>query len=204
MLTVGALNTALDTLDSIASLSLHSAYHAAGGNEIAGGSPAYARKPVILSPAFTAQKVMFEPVTFDVPISTTVAWLGFWTAAAVFIGMSPLVTTGGSTVPRQFIVDDVTTDELICHTNGLGNGYQVVIWPGIETLPDLGTGLTTGFAWYVIDATADSFRISAISGGIAHDFGQAGAGVFQLIGPVTFTDQGTLRVNALTFAAVSV
>lgn len=204
MLTVGALNTALDTLDSIAKLSLHFAYDAAGGNEIAGGSPAYARMPVIFSPAFTAQKVMFEPVTFDVPLGTTVAWLGFWTLADGFIGMSPLVTESGSTVPRQFIVDDATTDRLICHTHALADGHQIVIWPGIETLPDLGFGLDEGFAWYVVDALSDSFRISAISGGIAHDFGLAGAGIWQRIGPKSFVAQGTLRVSALTFAAVSV
>lgn len=61
--------------------SLHSGYPATDGNEISGGSPAYARKAVTFAAASGGSVALTAtfPV-FDVPASTTVAAVGFYSA----------------------------------------------------------------------------------------------------------------------------
>ncbi len=61
--------------------SLHSAYPATSGNEINGGSPAYARKAITwATPASGAMALNGTLPTFDVPAGATVAAVGFWSA----------------------------------------------------------------------------------------------------------------------------
>jgi hypothetical protein len=51
-------------------------------NEVAGGSPAYARKAVTWSAATSADpsvKAISGSVVFDIPAGTTVAFIGLWT-----------------------------------------------------------------------------------------------------------------------------
>lgn len=60
-------------------LSLHSADPSTtGANEISGGSPAYARQAPVWGSA--SGGVVAATVTFDVPASTTVAFVGVWSA----------------------------------------------------------------------------------------------------------------------------
>ncbi len=61
--------------------SLHSSDPGAdGSNEISGGSPAYARKAVTFNAASGGASALNADVTFDVPGSTTVAYVGYWDA----------------------------------------------------------------------------------------------------------------------------
>lgn len=61
-------------------MSLHTAYPATSGNEITGGSPAYARKAITWGTAASGEIAMTNDPVFDVP-ATTVAAVGFWSAA---------------------------------------------------------------------------------------------------------------------------
>lgn len=49
-----------------------------GANEISGGSPAYARKPITWSTPSGGQ--ITGTVTFDIPAGTNVAYIGCWDA----------------------------------------------------------------------------------------------------------------------------
>ncbi len=92
-----AKNYMLDQLGANRALyfSLHAADPgAAGDSELAGGSPAYARKPASWSPAAAGAKNLANSVTFDVPGGATVAFVGTWDSASggVFQGGAPLGT----------------------------------------------------------------------------------------------------------------
>jgi len=52
-----------------------------GSNEVSGGSPAYARKAVTFNAASSGSSALNSDVTFDVPSSTTVKYVGYWTAS---------------------------------------------------------------------------------------------------------------------------
>ncbi len=86
-----ALNTAaVAVAGSIAYISLHSgAPGTTGTNEISGGSPAYARKaPTYGTPDANNRVDLQAALLFNVPASTTVAAIGFWTAltGGTFLG----------------------------------------------------------------------------------------------------------------------
>ena len=59
-----------------------------GANEVSGGSPAYARKALTYAAASGNSKATTGTVTLDIPTSTTVAWLGLWSAvtSGTFLG----------------------------------------------------------------------------------------------------------------------
>ena len=83
-------NAALNGLAAVAALaSAHTADPGVNGtaNELAGGTPAYARKAITWGTASggTVALVATFPV-FDVPPATTVAFIGLWTAAAAYLG----------------------------------------------------------------------------------------------------------------------
>lgn len=80
---VGAKNYMLDQLGSQAVYaSLHTANPgSSGANEVSGGSPAYARKSLTWNSASGGSKTLSNTPTFDVPASTTVAFVGLWSAA---------------------------------------------------------------------------------------------------------------------------
>jgi hypothetical protein len=61
-------------------LALHSGDPASGGNEITGGSPAYARQEIDWNAA-DAGEVDAPAIEFDVPAGASVAWVGIWSAS---------------------------------------------------------------------------------------------------------------------------
>lgn len=61
-------------------MSLHAAYPATIGNEITGGSPAYARKAVTWGTATSGAIAASNQPSFDVPSGVTVAAVGFFSA----------------------------------------------------------------------------------------------------------------------------
>ena len=81
-------NSMLDAL-APAYASLHSGDPGDNGaNEISGGSPAYARKAITWNAASGGSLDSSNQPVFDVPASTTVAFVGFWTAVTgrTFLG----------------------------------------------------------------------------------------------------------------------
>lgn len=96
-----AKNAMLDHLASLATFaSLHSADPGATGlNELAGGTPAYARKSITWNAAATGALDSSNQPVFDVEGGDTVAFVGFWSAvsAGTFYGSADVTdeTFGG-------------------------------------------------------------------------------------------------------------
>ncbi len=73
-------------LDHLASLAVFASLHTAddpgsgGSNEVAGGSPAYARKAITWNSASGSSATASNQPVFDVPASTTVKSVGLWSA----------------------------------------------------------------------------------------------------------------------------
>ena len=175
-------------------MSLHTAWSATGGNEVSGGSPAYARKAASWGAASGGVRALSAAVTLDMPgdvVTPVVAlYVGRWDAltAGNFLGMSPL---GGS--EKKFSVD-LTAETVIEPAHGRSNGQQVVFIGG--TAPG---GLTAGTSYFVVNSATDTYQVAATSGGAAINLTahpSAGCVVSGII-PQTFTSQGTLQITSL-------
>ena len=152
-----AMLNALAALAGFASL--HSAYPGnTGANEIAGGSPAYARKAKTWNASSSASVDDSNAPTFDVPASTTVGWIGLWSAATAgtFYGYAP---AGGT--PLRYTAD-AATDFITSVAHGLVNGDKVVFMNGAAP-----AGLTEGTVYFVVNKTTDTFQVAATLGGAA-------------------------------------
>lgn len=73
-------------LDALAGVAVYASLHTAdpttvGDNEVTGGSPAYARKAITWNSASSGAIDSSNAPAFDVPGSTTVTHVGFWSAA---------------------------------------------------------------------------------------------------------------------------
>ena len=189
MFTDAAKNAMLDAEPST-HLSLHTDWSATGANEVTGGSPAYARKAATWDAAASAQAALSAAVTFDVPASTTVRFVGRWTAltGGTFLGMSAL--NGSET---EFSVD-LTADTVKQVAHGYSNGDTVVFLGG--TPPG---GITEGTTYFVVGATTDTYQVATTAGGAAIDLTAepAAACVASKIIPETYGAQGTLQITAL-------
>lgn len=175
--------------------SLHTAYSATGANEVAGGSPAYAKKAITMAAAAARVRSASTAPVFDVPV-TTVRFIGLWTnAGTVFRGM---YSNGGT--EKGFQVD-VTNNKILCELHGLVDNDKVVFYGG--TPP---TGLTEGTVYFVVGNTAadpDTFQASLTQGGAAIDItGQPAAQCkFSKIVEEAFAAQGTFTVTSLSTGA---
>lgn len=189
MFTTAAKNAMLDA-DLSTHLSLHTDWSATGTNEVAGGSPAYARQASTWSAASSAARALAATETFDVPAAATVRYVGRWTAltAGTFLGMSPLNGT-----ETEFSVD-LTANTIKQVAHGYVNTDQVVFLGG--TPPG---GLTEGTTYFVVGATTDTYQVAATSGGAAIDLTAepTAACVASKIVPETYGSQGTLQITAL-------
>lgn len=183
-----AKNTMLDAI-GITHASLHTAYSAAGANEVAGGAPAYARKVIGFAAAAGGSKASNTAPAFDVPAATTVRFIGFWDALAAgnFKGM---VANGGSEF--EFYVD-AAADTVKRVAHGLVNDQKVVFYGG--TAP---TGLVEGTVYFIVNKTADDFQVSATLAGSAINItGQAADScVCSVIVEEAFGAQGTHTANS--------
>ena len=179
-ITTAAKNTMLDAL-TVTQASLHSGFPGlTGANEISGGSPAYARKAITFGAASGGTRTTSGSVNFDVPV-TTVRWVGLWNVGT-FIGYAP---NGGS--PKEFVVDP-STDVIRCVSHGFSDTQRVVFFNG--TVPP---GLTEGTVYFVRDATTDTFKVAATSGGVAIDLTGTGSTdcLVSLIVESVYAAQGT-------------
>jgi hypothetical protein len=172
--------------------SLHTAYSSSGANELAGGS--YARVAATWGTASAnAVSLAGTPYTVNVPASTTVAFVGYWTAGSggTFEGMSAL---GGATA-YGFSAPSSTSTLLAPGTSYSANQTVVVFAPAGTTLP---TGLTAGTIYYVKSPSSDSFQLSATFGGSAISLSADGSGIVQAITTEAFSGAGTYQVTAAT------
>lgn len=195
-------NLMLDAVDEAATngakfASLHSAYSTTGTNELAGGSPAYARKALVWA-ASSAGSKSAAAVTFDVEGGDSAAFVGYWDAVTTgnFLGMEPL--SSAANAKRQINVSDaadVTANTIDSPAHGLTAGTQVVFWNDAGAV--LPTGLTEGTIYFVIATglTTDVFSVSTTSGGSAVDITGNGDGTVQAVLPATDAAQFTLQVT---------
>jgi hypothetical protein len=139
-------------------LSLHTAWHATGGNEVTGGSPAYTREAVTYGAASGEARTASGTPTFDVPAGTTVRFIGMWddVSAGNFLGMIP---NGGDEL--EFSID-ATADTVKSPAHGLVDNDKIVFIG--DTTPG---GITQGTVYFVISAATDTFQVSATQGGSA-------------------------------------
>lgn len=104
-----AKNIGLDAIgDAILFMGLHNGDPSTtGANEIAGGSPAYARQPIDFNAAATGNLDSSLQPTFDVP-ATTVQYVSYWSAVTggIFYG-SKAVTNEVFAAQGQYTIDDV-------------------------------------------------------------------------------------------------
>lgn len=95
-LTVAGENALLAGLTASATYaSLHTADPGSNGtSEVTGGSPAYARKSITWAAPSNGSVATSANLVFDVPGSTTISYVGYWTAATsgTFLGSRALDT----------------------------------------------------------------------------------------------------------------
>ena len=195
-----ALNYMLDQWGTSKALymSLHTAYSATGANEVTGGSPAYARLSATWSSASGGSKSVSGTYTFNVPASTTVAYVGFWDAltSGNFAGMFP----GGNLSAFDFTAPSSTSTLLAPGSAYTSNTAVVPFNTGGSALP---TGLTVGTTYWTKSPSGDSFQVSATAGpGSAVTLSSDGSGIIQGIVTETFGSQGTYLVSGFTVSAV--
>jgi hypothetical protein len=173
--------------------SLHTAYSISGANEVAGGS--YARVAVTFAaPASQSMALSGGPYTINVPASTTVEFVGFWSASTsgTFGGMFPL----GNASAFAFAAPS-STSTLLAPGSAYTSNQQVCVFPtGGSSLP---SGLTAGTIYFVKSPSGDSFQLSATSGpGSAITLSSDGSGIVQAITPEAFGSAGTFSLSGTT------
>lgn len=184
-----ARNNMLGTI-GITHASLHSGFPGDSGlNEISGGSPAYARRPVTFNAASGGSRTQSGSAIFDVPAATTIRYVGFWSAltGGSFLGYHPL----GNSPAREFVVE--TASNLVrSPAHGLVNTDQIVFVG--DSVP---AGLAEGTIYFVVNGTADTIQVSATSGGAAIVLTSQAGSAAQVIKIVAegFGSQATLTLS---------
>jgi hypothetical protein len=181
-------NAALDSV-VIDGASLHSAFPGStGANELSGGS--YARQSIVVNPSSGGLRLLNASAVFPVPAST-VRWVGFWSGTQ-WLFAAP---NGGAT-PRNFM-SVASTDYIYSSAHGYIDGQRIVFLNG--TPPG---GITEGQGYYVINASADAFKVSDTPAGSAIDLTSPpsfGCVVCALT-ESTYPSSSTHTLDAMTFA----
>jgi hypothetical protein len=176
-------------------LGLHTAL-GIGGAEVAGGSPAYARKPVSFTAAAAGARDIAASVLFDVPASMTIMAVSLHDAPTG--GTRRAWLPVGSSAPRACSVDSagVTANLIFSPAHGLVADNRVCFWAGIGA--GLPTGLSEDTAYWVIATglTTDAFSVSTSQGGAAVDLTAIGDGSVCKFTPVTTAAQDTYTVSS--------
>ena len=180
---------------TITHASIHSAFPGTtGANEISGGSPAYARRPVTFAAAANSTRLQTGDATFDIPPATAMQYLGYWTAitGGTFLGYHPF----GNAAALAF-VSNLATETLTSPAHGLSNGDQIVFVGGTPPLP-----LVEGTVYFVVGSTVDTLQVSASSGGSVINLTAHATNACQLIKivPEFFGSQGTVRTENNTLS----
>ena len=185
-------------LNTTPHLSLHTGFPPAGGNELTGGSPAYARQPFTWNAAASGARAIAAAETFDVAAGTTVRAVAVYDALTS--GTQKCWSPAGASARRAFSVDaaGVTNNDIFSPAHGLTTNDRVLFWPTIGAV--LPTGLSEDTEYFVIATglTTDAFRVSTTQGGGAVDITAIGDGDVQKFVAEVFAGQGTYQVS--TFA----
>ncbi|TWI04803.1 hypothetical protein IP90_00941 [Luteimonas cucumeris] len=188
--TTAAKNTALNAI-SPDFISLHSGFPGnTGANELAGSG--YARVAASFNSASGGVRTITAAVNFTVGAGHTVRWAGLWQAGS-FVGYSP---NGGN--PKEFIAS-AATDVVTCLAHGYADTQKIVFYG--DTVP---AGLTEGTVYFVRDATTDTFKVAATSGGAAIDLtgtGSTGCVVSAIVEDV-YGGASTHTVNSWSLGAI--
>lgn len=184
-------------------LSAHTGFPPSGGNELTGGSPAYARKSFTFSAAAARAKSMSAAQTFDVPAASTVRCIAEYDASTA--GTLKAWSPAGASARRAIAVTaaDLAGDTIQSPAHGLVAGNSVLFWATIGA--GLPTGLSEDTEYFVIAAglTADVFEVSATLGGSAVNITAIGDGDVQKFTPEVFAGQGTYQATAFTVSLPS-
>jgi hypothetical protein len=181
-------------------LSLHTGFPptTGPGNEVTGGSPAYARKSFTFSAASGRAKAMSAAQTFDIPAGTTVRCVAEYDASTA--GTQKCWSPAGASARRAFsvVAADLAGNTIQSPAHGLVAGNSVLFWPTIGAA--LPTGLSEDTEYFVIAAglTTDVFEVSTTLGGSAVDITAIGDGDVQKFTPEVFAGQGTYQVTTFT------
>lgn len=181
---VATKNAALDGI-TFTHVSLHSDYPGAtGANEISGVT----RQAVSVGDAIGGIRTAAK-VDFIVP-PCTIRWIGWWNGTVFVVG-----TPHGGATPRNFVALG-SNDACVSPAHGYADTQEIVFWGG--SAPG---GLTTGSIYYVRDATTDTFKVAATSGGDAIDLtSSASSGCWvSAIAPKTYAVDSTHSVTVGTF-----
>jgi hypothetical protein len=156
MFTTASRNSMLDSLAPTHAALFTGFPGQAFTNEVAGGSPAYARKAVTFGAASGGIRTSSGPVVFDVPAATTVNWIAF--ATAVTAGTSLAVSPNGG-APKEFALDNVA-NTLYAPAHGITGGATITFFGG--TPP---TGLTEGVTYVAVAATiaTDTLQVALVA-----------------------------------------
>lgn len=189
-LTTTARNQALNAI-AIDSMSLHSGFPGTtGANELGGGG--YARVACSFNAASGGVRTVAAVTNFTMGAGHTVRWANLW-AAGISVGYSP---NGGS--PKEFQAD-AATDVVTVPSHGYVNTDTIVFYGGTVPSP-----LVEGTIYFVRDATTDTFKVAATSGGAAIDLIGTGAGdcVVSLIVENSYGGPGTHTISSFSIGAV--
>jgi hypothetical protein len=180
--------------------SLHTAYSATGSNEVSGGS--YARQGSLTAAWATATSAIpsvkalsTPPAAFSVPATTTVAYIGFWSAitAGNFAGMGP---NGGATQFAFTSTGPGTQAIFTAPGSTYSNGQTVVLFNGAGAT--ISSAFTLGQIYFVVSASGATFELSLTSGGSGITTSNAGAGLVQAITTESFGSAGTFTLTTST------
>lgn len=179
-------------------LSAHTAFPPTTGNEVTGGSPAYARQAITWAAASGRARAISGTETFDIPAGTTVRAIAVYDAASA--GTQKAWSPAGASARRAFSVDSagVTNNDIFSPAHGLAANDRVLVWPTIGAV--LPTGLAEDTEYFVIATglTTDAFRVSTTQGGSAVDITAIGDGDVQKYVAEVFGGQGTYQVSAFS------
>lgn len=178
-------------------LSLHTGFPPAGGNEVTGGAPAYARKSFAFNAASAGAKVQTAAVTFDVPAGTVKAVAEYDASTA---GTQKAWSPVNASARRAFSVTaaDLAGDTIQSPAHGLTTGDSVLVWTTIGAALPAGLAEDTQYFVIATGLTTDVFELSTTLGGSAVNITAIGDGDVQKFIPEVFAAQGTYQVSAFT------
>lgn len=134
--------------------------------------------------------VPFVAATADIAIDPTriVGWIlaDALTAGNVFY-YGEFVGT-----PQVFVVK-ASTDTFTAIAHGLANGTKVRVWGAGPALP---SGLAAYTTYYIISTAADTFQLSATSGGAAVDVTANGGGLIAVDNSQEYRNGNTFTIGA--------
>lgn len=186
--------TGAATGDPATHLSLHfDIPDALGSSELTGGSPAYARIPVVWNTAADGIVSQSGSAVFNVPGGSTVSCIGFWSALTdgTFLGYVP--ANGGSLYGYGM---GRAADSILSPAHGLVTGDTVLVRSPVDggTLPS-GYAADTIYRVSVVDA--DTFHLQDVNTQVTVSPTTSAALVWTRIVVDTFASQGTMTVAAL-------